>query len=390
MIAKRKLKFLLLLAMMVTSFSLFAESADTAALNKRNKFIETAKQFLGVPYVYGGTSRSGIDCSGLVFLAGKGIGLSLPRTASQICDFSRIIEDSERQAGDLLFFSDNGSKVTHVAIYLGDGKMIHAASSGIKTGVIISEVTESYWKRTYYCAGRIIDAVTAVADNSGSQGNQGGSTNPTVVGSINKPNNEESEQSSIPEGGIVIATVNKEDKENRPTNSSNGGHSSPFFDKIALDFSLAGGWSLFTTEKFGPVFRGVNAQAVATYGTGSTKPGVGVAFNWDPSMDICQMIFTLSFIANETIRIYAGPVITMGNPVLPGTTRKIEASIFPGILGVSFQTPKIQIGKAELHFCQDFVLTVFNKTDGSALPIGEAAAANLSLQTGIRVTFPHL
>ena len=72
MIAKRKLKFLLLLAMMVTSFSLFAESADTAALNKRNKFIETAKQFLGVPYVYGGTSRSGIDCSGLVFLAGKG------------------------------------------------------------------------------------------------------------------------------------------------------------------------------------------------------------------------------------------------------------------------------------------------------------------------------
>ena len=63
---------------------------------------------------------------------------------------------------------------------------------------------------------------------------------------------------------------------------------------------------------------------------------------------------------------------------------------FPGILGVSFQTPTIQIGKAELHFCQDFVLTVFNKTDGAALPIGEAAAANLSLQTGIRVTIPHL
>ena len=80
----------------------------------------------------------------------------------------------------------------------------------------------------------------------------------------------------------------------------------------------------------------------------------------------------------------------MGSPVLPGTNRRIESSIFPGILGVSFQTPTIQIGKAELHFCQDFVLTVFNKTDGAALPIGEAAAANLSLQTGIRVTIPHL
>lgn len=389
MVAKGKLKFLLLLALMISCFSLFAESADTAALNKRNKFIETAKQFLGVPYVYGGTSRSGIDCSGLVFLAGKGIGLSLPRTASQICDFSRIIEDSERQAGDLLFFSDNGSKVTHVAIYLGDGKMIHAASSGIKTGVIISEVTESYWKRTYYCAGRIIDPVTALADNSSSQGNQGSASSSSGLGSINKPE-EESDQGSIPPGGIVIATVNKQDKENRTSESSNGGHSSPFFDKIALDFSFAGGWSLFTTEKFGPVFRGLNAQAVATYGTGSTKPGVGAAFNWDPSMNICQLIFTLSFIANEHIRIYAGPVITMGSPVLPGTNRRIESSIFPGILGVSFQTPTIQIGKAELHFCQDFVLTVFNKTDGAALPIGEAAAANLSLQTGIRVTIPHL
>ena len=400
MIAKRKFTFFLLLILLISCFSLFAESAETAALNKRNKFIETAKQFLGVPYVYGGTSRSGIDCSGLVFLAGKGIGLSLPRTASQICDFSKIIEDSERQAGDLLFFSDNGSKVTHVAIYLGDGKMLHAASSGIKTGVIISEVTESYWKRTYYCAGRIIDAVPALADNApGNSSNSGNSSLGTVpssgnvVGSVNKPEKEtaeqsENEQGSIPPGGIVIATVNKKDKENRDSDSSGG--SNPFLEKITLDCSLAGGWSLFSSEKFGPVFRGVNAQAVASYGTGTAKPGIGAAFNWDPSMKICQLILTMSFTANEHIRIYAGPVITFGTPVLPGTSQTIESSIFPGILGVSFQTPAIHIGKVDLRFCQDIALTVFNKTDGSALSIGNAAAASLSLQTGIRVTFPHL
>ena len=98
----------------------------------------------------------------------------------------------------------------------------------------------------------------------------------------------------------------------------------------------------------------------------------------------------LSLSANEHIRIYAGPVVTIGEPVLPGTSHRIEASVFPGVFGVSLQTPAMNIGKVELRFCQDIAVTVFNKTDGAALPIGSAAAANLSLQTGVRVTIPHL
>jgi len=414
MTCKRKIAVLSIFVLLITSFSLFAESADTAALNKRNKFIETAKQFLGVPYVYGGTSRSGIDCSGLVFLAGKGIGLSLPRTASQICDFSRKIEDSERQAGDLLFFSDNGTKVSHVSIYLGDGKMIHAASSGPKTGVIISEVTESYWKRTYYCAGRIIDPVTAVADNnttpqtSPTPSNGGTSlgtvpSSGTVIANINKPEKEtvptvpkeetvQNEPSTISQEGIVIATANRkaqEAKEAKEEKEDTEKKTNPFLDKITLDVSVMGGWSLFTTEKFGFVFRGLNAQGVASYGTGDTKPGVGLALNWDPSMNVFQLIFTLSFFANDNVRIYAGPVLTLGKPVLPGTSNRIEASIFPGILGVSLQTPSIRLGQFDFRLCQDIALTIYNKTDGSALPFGSAAAASLSFQTGFRVTIPH-
>ncbi len=415
MVCKRKVAVLSIFVLLITNFSLFAQSADTSALDKRNKFIETAKQFLGVPYVYGGTSRSGIDCSGLVFLAGKGIGLSLPRTASQICDFSRKIEDSERQAGDLLFFSDNGSKVTHVSIYLGDGKMIHAASSGPKTGVIISEVTESYWKRTYYCAGRIIDPVTAVADNTPTPQttpttNNGGTSlgtvpsGGTVIASINKPEKEtaptvqkeesvQNEQTTIPMEGIVIATANKKVQDAKEAKETTEEESekkiNPFLEKISIDVSVVGGWSLFTTEKFGFVFRGLNAQGVASYGTGDTKPGVGLALNWDPSMNIFQLIFTLSFFANDNVRIYAGPVLTLGKTVLPGTSQRIEASVFPGILGVSLQTPVIHVGKFDFRFCQDIALTVYNKTDGSALPFGSAAAAGLSFQTGFRVTIPR-
>ena len=387
MTIRRIYKYVFISVLLCISFSVFAENAETAALNKRNKFIENAKQFLGVPYVYGGTSKNGIDCSGLIFLAGKGIGLTLPRTASQICEYSRIIEDSEKQAGDLLFFADNGVKVSHVAIYIGDNKMIHAASSGSKTGVIISELSESYWKRTYYCAGRIIDAVsTSVAQNQPTTGNT--SQQPSSQ-TTTQNQNDDDEIRSIPEEGIVIATIKKEDKEQRPTNTNTGKKDNPFLKKITLDVSVAGGWSLFNTEKFAPVFRGVNSKVFASYGTDNMKPGLGLAFNFDPSMDICQLMIMLSFVANDYIRIYAGPVITMGTPVLPGTTEQISASIFPGVIGASFQTPTIDIGSFKLQFCQDFSFTIFNKPDGSALPFGSAAAANFSLQTGIRVTFPH-
>lgn len=378
MTANRKFRVLVLFLFFVSCFVIYAESSDTAALNKRNKFIQNAKQLLGTPYVYGGTSKSGIDCSGLVFIAAKGIGLTLPRTASQICDYSRIIEDSERQAGDLLFFSANGSKISHVAIYLGDGKMIHAASDGTETGVIISETSESYWSRTYYCAGRIIDAVSDVA-------------------SLTDEDASEEPLEPLPSSGVVIATVNKQDKENKKEQVQSQSDllpqwrdGNPFLEKIALDFSVAGGWSLFSTEKFGLIFRGVNAQVFASYGTDDMKPGIGFAFDYDPSMNIGQFKFMLSFIANKYIRIYAGPVVTMGTPVLPGTTEEITASVFPGVIGASFQTPSINIGKLELTFCQDLSLTIFNKADGSALSILKAAASNLRLLSGLRVTIPHL
>ena len=385
MTVRRIFKSVLILVLVLLCFSVYAEDAATAALNKRNKFIENAKQFLGVPYVYGGTSRNGIDCSGLVFLAGKGIGLTLPRSASQICEYSRIIEDSEKQAGDLLFFSDNGVKVSHVAIYLGDNKMIHSASSGTKTGVIISELSESYWKKTYYCAGRVIDAVPTAVAQTPSESDSQSNTQPASTQQTSTQNK------TNEEGGTVIATVKKEDKQqNSSQNTSESGKKDhPFLKKITLDVSVAGGWSLFNTEKFAPVFRGVNSKVFALYGTDNMKPGLGLAVNFDPSMDIFQIMLTLAFVANDYVRIYAGPVITIGNPVLPGTSKPISASVFPGVLGVSLQTPTIDIGSFKLQFCHDFSFTIFNKTDGAALPFGSAASANFSMQTGVRVTFPH-
>ncbi|MEE3808121.1 MULTISPECIES: C40 family peptidase [Lysinibacillus] len=93
--------------------------------------ISTAKQFLGRPYVWGGSNPStGFDCSGLVQWSYKQAGVSLPRTASQQYLATQRISASEARVGDLVFFS-YGSGVAHVGIYLGNNTMIDAQNNGI-------------------------------------------------------------------------------------------------------------------------------------------------------------------------------------------------------------------------------------------------------------------
>ena len=123
---------------------------------KRNKFIACAESYKGTPYVYGGTSRSGIDCSGLIFNAAKEAGLgTLPRTAKAMCSIASRISDSQREPGDLIFFQADNT-ISHVAIFLGNNQILHSVSDGSKTGVIVSKLSENYWKNHYYSSGRII------------------------------------------------------------------------------------------------------------------------------------------------------------------------------------------------------------------------------------------
>ena len=124
--------------------------------NKEN-MLKNAKKHLGEDYVWGGTVPGGFDCSGYMQYIYKKEGVSIPRTAYQQSKVGKEVSRFELKKGDLLFFLTDKSRnipVTHVGMYLGDDKFIHAASK--RKGIIISSFNKSRYGRLFVKATRII------------------------------------------------------------------------------------------------------------------------------------------------------------------------------------------------------------------------------------------
>ena len=131
----------------------YADYEGTSATNTvREELIAYAYTYLGTPYVYGGSSYSGTDCSGFTMAVFAKFGYSLSHGASDQYYTATSVSSEERQAGDLVFFDTFGG-ISHVGIYLGGGQFIHASSSG---GVKINSLYESYYAACYLGAGRIL------------------------------------------------------------------------------------------------------------------------------------------------------------------------------------------------------------------------------------------
>lgn len=119
---------------------------------KGQEVVECAKKYLGVKYVYGGSSPSGFDCSGLVQYVCKSVGISVNRTAASQFNNGKAVNKDELMPGDLLFFAKNG-RIHHVGIYAGDGRMIHAPHTG--DVVKLSDFNTSYRQREFVGARRV-------------------------------------------------------------------------------------------------------------------------------------------------------------------------------------------------------------------------------------------
>lgn len=127
--------------------------------NTIDNILSEAESYLGTPYRFGGTSRSGIDCSAFVLsVFGAAAGMDLPRVAAEQSQEGDSVERTELQKGDLVFFSHRGSRISHVGIVEevtaeGEIKFIHAATS---KGVMVSSLDDSYWGPKFRFAKRIV------------------------------------------------------------------------------------------------------------------------------------------------------------------------------------------------------------------------------------------
>ena len=136
----------------VVAASAFDEYATAA-----EQLVDEALSYLGIRYRFGGTSpATGFDCSGLVLnVFRNALGLDLPRSASEMASLGDKIGKKDLKPGDLVFFNTMRRTFSHVGIYLGDGKFVHAPSSGGK--VRVESIATAYWAKRFNGARRLVD-----------------------------------------------------------------------------------------------------------------------------------------------------------------------------------------------------------------------------------------
>ena len=130
---------------------------DPAPSGSGSSIADYAAQFLGTPYVYGGASPSGFDCSGFTMYVFRQFGYSLPHGATGQFDYGSAVSKSNLQAGDLVFFYDpeyggSGITATHVGIYVGNRQFIHASSYA--GGVCYSSIDDPWYYSPYFVGAR--------------------------------------------------------------------------------------------------------------------------------------------------------------------------------------------------------------------------------------------
>ena len=369
----KKLKIIIISVFFIFSVPVFCTSMTTAqAKVHRENFVSMAKQKVGSPYVLGAVGPNTFDCSGLIyFCAREAANKQLPRTAKALYSYCRIVKDSDKEVGDLLFFKTTASgNISHVGIYIGNSQFISAISDGPNTGVIISSLKQDYWKGKYVGAGQFLPSGKSFED----------------------------EDEIIEEIAVLDSDSNSKSgskKAKKVSGLQSGYKGSSFFDAKAewkdsfvFDASLCGSWSFISPKRFLFMFRGIDASFNARISKWVLEPGLGFGIKWCFGTGVFQFPILFSLTLNDYVRFYAGPVFTAGSPTLVDTDKEIKASIFPGIIGVSFSTPTIDIGKTKLQFVQDVNYSVFNNIGGGALPILESVSAGLVFHTGVRILLP--
>ena len=136
------------------------KNKKTLLNNLLNKIVKESNTYLGTPYLWGGTTRNGIDCSAFVKNVYLSIGIKLPRVSQNQAKVGKTITLDKIRKGDLIFFETDKNRpntVSHVGIYLGSGNLIHASSKNKK--VVIVPLNQGYFLSKIVIIKRIVDVI---------------------------------------------------------------------------------------------------------------------------------------------------------------------------------------------------------------------------------------
>lgn len=315
-----------------------------------------SKQYIGCPYQTGAIGPEAFDCSGLVYtVMREAAEIQMPRSVRAVYSKAKTIPLSQIEEGDLVFFKTTGDgSISHVGIYIGRNQFIHAASDGANNGVIVSSLKERYYANCFASAGRVLPS--------------GRGSNEIYVDDTEK--SEESEKPSVTAGRTVEAKAS-------PKNSN-----------VLFDATLFCDWNLWFPQGADFNWHGIALETNIRYAGWRLQPGLGAIFRYNHGTQNFQIPIVLSLTFKDYIKFYLGPLINCGIPKISTSGEKIKGWPFPGIIGISFQTPTIKIGKVEVSLVQDLDYTFYTKRDRSAISAKEHIGTGFVFSTGIRVTLP--
>ena len=331
---------------------------DEAFREARLRVVSAASEYERTPYRFGGTDRRGLDCSGFVYLSfHDALGVAIPRNTWSLYSWVEKIQLRDAHPGDLLFFATTGSDtVSHVGIFIGDGRFIHSASEGPSTGVIYSSLDEQYWSRTYLGAGRALPAADI---------------NSRVVNTA---------APAMPPASIKTAnetTLAKASKEN---------------GNWLFGFAAAPTWKDSYTD--GNIVRGIAGQI--RFGV-EVKPfgqpmifGLEFRPEWDGALGVFRVPLTLSWGYNDAFRFFAGPVLSFGDAALSvdGTSRHYAGGTsWLGAAGVTFAPFGLTIANSCLSPYVEAAWQSYFSDKGNEQNLSADLAAGFRFSTGLRFTW---
>ena len=326
--------------------------ASISAGEARLRVISAAEKYEHTPYRYGGLDRRGLDCSGFVYVSFyDALGVSVPRDAWSLYSWAEKIAINEARPGDLVFFKTTGKgSVSHVGIWVGNGRFIHSASEGPATGVIYSSLDERYWSRTFAGTGRVLPE----ADIS--------------VGGRTGDNNQNEKK----------RTQDKREKRDKSDKSSSN---------LLIGFAAAPTWN--TTAINIGVIRGAVGQIrlgaeVKPFGQPMIL-GVEMRPEWDGALGVFRVPLTLSWGLNDKVRIFAGPVLSIGDSALTisGESRSYTGGTsWLGAAGITFAPFALKIARVNLSPYGELAWQSYFY-DGNDKNLGADFAAGFRFSTGL-------